>query len=57
MTKNLLVLQFVEEGKLTVDDAVELFATLAEEAEGQEFVVEKVPAPVTVWIIQGNELF
>ncbi len=57
MTTNLLVLQFVEEGKLTVDDAVELFATLAEEADGQESVVEKVPAPVTVWIFQGNELF
>ena len=52
MTANLLVLQFVDEGKLTVDDAVELLASLVEEAEEQ--IVEQTSALVTVWIIQQN---
>lgn len=33
MTANLLVLKFVDEGKLSVDEAVQLFETLAEEED------------------------
>lgn len=54
MTTNLLVLQFLDEGKLTVDEAVQLLETLAEETEEQEIVWEMVPAQTTMWIVLKN---
>ncbi len=54
MTANLLVLKFVDEGKLTVDEAVQLLETIAVETEQEESVTDESPAPVTVWIFQGN---
>lgn len=56
MTTNLLVLQYVDEGKLTVNDAVQLLETLAEEESPvQEFPMWEEPwSPITFFIIQGN---
>jgi polyhydroxyalkanoate synthesis regulator phasin len=36
MTANLLVLEFVDKGKLTVEDAVQLLETIAEETEQED---------------------
>jgi hypothetical protein len=56
MTAHLLVLQFIDEGKLAVDDAVQLLETLVEEeAPEQELFPAWVETPFQIGFFMMQE--